>query len=105
MPMFVRFRDLSDPTSVEKVDSQDFAASFGEGVKLKRVWIEMTDDSVTKSGIRNKVPRLNKLNGGYLHSGNFSQAILYPAKWQLNQPSPAARRASPKPASALNHQE
>lgn len=41
MPMLVRFRDEKDPNTVEKVDRANLAASFGEGVALKRATIEM----------------------------------------------------------------
>lgn len=47
LPMLVRFGDLSDPTSVEEVKPDDLAASFGPGVKLKRITIEQTDQPVT----------------------------------------------------------
>ncbi|WP_206742029.1 hypothetical protein [Erythrobacter longus] len=46
-PMLVTFDDLSDPTSVKRVDPDDLAASFGEGVSLSRVTIEATDQPVT----------------------------------------------------------
>lgn len=50
-PMLVTFADLSDATSVEPVDPNDLAASFGEGVRLNRITAEMTDAAVT-SGIK-----------------------------------------------------
>lgn len=36
LPLLVRFRDLSDPKSVERVDPGNLAASSGEGVRLTR---------------------------------------------------------------------
>jgi hypothetical protein len=47
-PMLVRFRDLADPTLVEPVDPENLAASFGPGVRLKRITVETTRDPVTK---------------------------------------------------------
>jgi hypothetical protein len=47
LPMLVRFRDISDPKSVERVDPNDLATSFGPGVKLVRATIEITNDLVT----------------------------------------------------------
>jgi hypothetical protein len=47
LPMLVRFRDLNDPASVERVDPADLAASFGAGVKLEGINIEITDQPVT----------------------------------------------------------
>ena len=32
LPLLVRFRDINDPTTVERVDPNDLAASFGPGV-------------------------------------------------------------------------
>ena len=66
-PMMVTFGDLADPTSVAEVDPDDLAAAFGEGVKLKRITVELTDDPVT-SGIEARLGWLqrlwpNKLNG------------------------------------------
>jgi hypothetical protein len=49
LPMFVRFRDLHDPATVEQVDPTDVAAGFGAGVKLERLRIEITDAAVTKN--------------------------------------------------------
>lgn len=53
-PMLVRFRDITDPTTVERVDPDDLAASFGEGVKLRRVTVQLTDDPVT-TGIEKRL--------------------------------------------------
>lgn len=66
-PMLVRFRDITDPTTVERVDPDDLAASFGEGVKLRRVTVQLTDDPVT-TGIERRLGwidsyRLNKFDG------------------------------------------
>lgn len=46
-PMLVTFADEADPRSVTLVDPDDLAASFGEGVSLKRLTAELTDDEVT----------------------------------------------------------
>jgi len=62
-PMLVRFRDINDPTTVERVDPDDLAASFGEGVKLRRVTVQLTDDPVTE-GIIKELPWLANQQGG-----------------------------------------
>jgi len=41
LPMLVRFRDIDDPLTVEKVDPRDLGRSFGADVRLKRATIEM----------------------------------------------------------------
>ncbi len=47
LPVLVRFRDINDPKSVERVDPANLAASFGDGVKLIKATIEITNDPVT----------------------------------------------------------
>ncbi len=64
LPMLVRFRDISDPTSVERVDPDDLASSFGPGVWLKRITIEVTDDPVT-TGIERRLGWLTQPLKGY----------------------------------------
>lgn len=46
-PMMVTFGDIADPASVKLVDPADLAASFGPGVRLKSVVLEVTDEAVT----------------------------------------------------------
>ncbi len=48
LPMLVRFRDINDPKTAEKVEPGDLEKSFGPGVKLNGATIEMTRDSVTR---------------------------------------------------------
>ena len=48
-PMLVRFRDANDPKTVELVDPKDLAKSFGKGVKLRRIYMTITDEPVTRT--------------------------------------------------------
>lgn len=57
LPVLVRFRDTNDPAGVEWVDPSDLAKSFGQGVRLKRAFIEITDDPLTKE-IESRLPWL-----------------------------------------------
>lgn len=41
LPLLVRFRDLNDPKTVERVDPNDLGKSFGAGVKLERAMLEI----------------------------------------------------------------
>jgi hypothetical protein len=50
-PMLVTFGDIADPTSVKLVDPADLAASFGPGVRLKSVTLEVTDEPVTGGAV------------------------------------------------------
>jgi hypothetical protein len=47
LPKLVRFRDINDPNSDVPVSPDDLAASFGPGVQLKRVILQLTDDPIT----------------------------------------------------------
>ena len=69
LPVLVRFHDPKDPTSVELVDPQNLAASFGPGVTLKHAFVEITDDPVTK-GIESQLP--------WLTSSNVSPSLFPP---------------------------
>lgn len=60
-PLLVRFGDISDPTSVEKVDPDALSASFGEGVKLRRITIQLTEEPVT-TGIEKRLVWLGQPN-------------------------------------------
>lgn len=53
-PMLVTFADPGDPTSVALVDPDDLAATFGEGMSLKRITVEVTHDPVT-NGIEKRL--------------------------------------------------
>jgi TAT (twin-arginine translocation) pathway signal sequence len=59
-PMLVTFDDEKNPTSVKLVDPEDLAATFGDGVKLRRITVETTDDAVT-TGIERRLGPLGIL--------------------------------------------
>ena len=46
-PDFMTFDDVSDPTSVKRVDPDNLAATFGPGTNLKRITLTITDEAVT----------------------------------------------------------
>lgn len=58
-PYFVHFRDINDPKSVEQVDPDDLAKTFGPGVKLKSFTLQMTDEPVTE-GIEKRLGWLSE---------------------------------------------
>lgn len=51
-PFLVTFADISDPTSVEQLEPSSLAASFGAGVRLRRVLLEITNVPVTKNSVK-----------------------------------------------------
>lgn len=78
-PYLVRFRDIHDPKSVEAVEPDDLAASFGEGVKLHRITIQITDDPVT-TGIEKRLGWLADIHGPL-----DGQKIMFPNADLSNQ--------------------
>lgn len=46
-PMFVRFSDINDPSTIEQVDPNRLSSYFGEGVKFKGIIVQLTDEAVT----------------------------------------------------------
>ena len=61
-PTLVRFRDISDPKTIEVVDPADLAASFGPNIRLKSVTVQITDDPVT-TGIEKLLPSFGPETG------------------------------------------
>jgi hypothetical protein len=76
IPMLVKFRDLSDPTSVELVNPSNLAASFGPGVKLLEATIAVTHDPVTH-GIVTALP--------WLKTGYGEKWLVAPHGQPVNQ--------------------
>jgi hypothetical protein len=68
-PLLVTFTDIKNPKTVVGVDPTDLAKSFGAGIKLRRITVQITDDPVT-AGIGK---RLGWLKG---HSGSVNPANL-----------------------------
>jgi hypothetical protein len=62
LPLLVRFRDVNDPKTAERVYPSNLAANFGQGVKLVRATIEITDAPVTM-GIEKRLSWIADLNG------------------------------------------
>ena len=80
LPTLVTFRDVRDPLTVETVDPQNLAASFGPGVTLESATIEVTDDQISR-GIERALPWLPSLTD-YLDGSRYEnmQDNRLPAK-------------------------
>lgn len=50
-PLMVTFTDINRPETVERVNPEDLAASFGPGVSLKGLTLEVTRDRVTRGAV------------------------------------------------------
>lgn len=71
LPMMVRFGDIADPKTVERVDPCDLARSFGPGVRLARATIAVTDERPT-TGIEAWLPWLASLQGRNLEGEKYT---------------------------------
>lgn len=58
-PLLVTFKDINDPASVERVNPSNLAATFGAGVELKSLMLEITNESVTKGRVGKVLGWLN----------------------------------------------
>ncbi len=79
LPMLVRFRDVNDPTSVERVEPDDLTATFGAGVKLLRATVQIVDEPVTK-GIETRLP--------WVANGWFGKHLIAPHGEPVDQTPP-----------------
>ena len=68
-PLLVTFTDINDPKTVQRVDPDDLAASFGPGVSLKALTLAVTEEPVTEGRVEAVL--------GWLSAYNKSQ-------WRLN---------------------
>jgi len=50
-PLLVTFADIADPKTVRRVEPDNLAASFGPGVRLKAITLEITDEKVTEGRV------------------------------------------------------
>ncbi len=62
-PRLVRFRDISDPSTMEEVDPDQLSDAFGSGYYLQGMTISITTDRVT-TGIGDRLPWLRDLPPG-----------------------------------------
>lgn len=60
-PMLVTFDDITKPETVRRVDPEDLAAVFGEGVRLKAVTLEITEEAVTEGRVEGVLPWLESV--------------------------------------------
>ena len=69
-PLLVRFRDLKDPMSVERLDPTALDEAFGTSVKLRRIVVSVTDDTVS-TGIVHRIAWLPAFHNKNLDGGKY----------------------------------
>jgi hypothetical protein len=85
LPLLVRFRDINNPMTVEKVHPLNLETSFGPGVKLTSAtleiapagiwpfsWLGITGEPITNN-IEERLHWLAGTKGGYLDGGFTSR--------------------------------
>jgi hypothetical protein len=72
-PLLVRFRDLDHPSTVELVDPDNLAASFGAGVFLKQIALQLTDEQIT-----HRITRRLKWLGSYMNRSFTGERFTNP---------------------------
>lgn len=72
LPLMVTFANIADPKSVSQVDPGALAASFGPGVRLKAVTLEVTEEPVTEGKVDNLLSWLAGIGGGMLDGTKIS---------------------------------
>jgi hypothetical protein len=85
-PLLVTFADIKDPKTVKKVSSNDLSKAFGQGIVLKDMTLEMTDENLTfkiegwltwllnlKSNIDGTFVTTSRDLSNTLHVGNFKR--------------------------------
>ena len=60
MPLLVTFTDITDPSTVKRVDPNDLESHFGAGVVLKAVTLEITGEKVTRGRVEKVLGWLSK---------------------------------------------
>lgn len=73
-PRFVTFEDVNDPASVVEVDPNHLAASFGEGVRLIEVDLEVTREDAEYGQIERTLGWLNLVWPNRLDGQRFQSA-------------------------------
>lgn len=79
--MLVTFDDITKPETVQRVNPEDLASVFGDGVRLKAVTLEVTEEAVTEGLLDALLPWL----------GPYPEPGLCPATGGLLKDAPVCR--------------
>lgn len=70
-PLLVRFANLDDPKSVQRIDPDNMAASYGPGVRLRGITVERTTDPRGPNLILERLKWLKSHRGSLDYVGRF----------------------------------
>lgn len=77
-PLLVTFDDITKPETVREVDPADMAATFGQGVTLRGVTLEITHEVVTERRVEGVVGASFFRTWGTIHSKAFKRGLNDP---------------------------
>ncbi len=82
LPLVISFSDITDPSSVQRIDPSNLEASFGPGYRITRATIEMTDKPLLAT-IEKRLPWIPGLQiedlvspGEKLEYGSIKSAVF-----------------------------
>lgn len=77
-PLLVTFADISDPRTVQKVDPDNLATSFGRGVTLERITLTITDERLSVGKILELLPWITWPHRKFLTAGGGETPLKIP---------------------------
>lgn len=83
-PRLVRFRDLADPSSVERIEPSDLSLVFGDGFKLSRITAQLTGDPVSQS-VAKSLPWLSASKGVFVRKDPAVPLSDMPSEHRLSK--------------------
>lgn len=84
-PLLVTFMDINDPITVQVVNPDNLAQTFGSGVILKRITLEITDEPITEGKIESVLGWWNNLTvpiGGKVNR-KYGDPLYALGKWSF----------------------
>lgn len=73
-PMLVTFGNINDPKTVQRVDPDNLASTFGAGYRLKSVTLSITDEPITKGRVEKLLGWLNESQNKQLDGDRYRRA-------------------------------
>ncbi len=75
-PILVTFADTRDPMTVKKMHTNYLAGTFGPGVSLKRITLELSDEPVTEGNVEQVLEWLRTGEDKRIDSGSIASIDL-----------------------------
>ncbi|MCW2339191.1 hypothetical protein M2337_003481 [Sphingobium sp. B2D3A] len=75
-PIFVRFKDIRDRMTIERVDPANLSAPFGQGISLRRMTVQITRDPISTDMMK-RLPWLKTMRPGSFSEKNVRSFPLH----------------------------